>query len=286
MPYPAMRMTLWRLLLALSLTSAYAMLLAGCDQQAWFDKLVPKAEADEGRQVLAQLAAGQFEAIAARLEPSLKEQVTEQQLREVAAVLPVGPPTSIAVIGANTVHHATDTDYHLTYQYQYATGVAVEYVFLQRKAGQLYLSGIQVTPIAQDLKTLNAFTLSGKSVGHYVTLLLTAAVPLFILGTLVVCWRTRLLRKKWRWVVFIALGLTKFSLDWTSGAFNFQPISFQLLGAGFTKAGPYASWVLNFSVPLGAIVFLLRRRQLMAQARVLAPTSAPDSSASQGPSTP
>ncbi|WP_115532162.1 hypothetical protein [Trinickia dinghuensis] len=48
-------------------------------------------------------------------------------------------------------------------------------------------------------------------------------------------------------------------------AYEHGSISFAFLGAGFLSAGPYAPVILNIAIPVGAIVFLVRRRSLIAK---------------------
>jgi hypothetical protein len=46
---------------------------------------------------------------------------------------------------------------------------------------------------------------------------------------------------------------------------NIQPVSLLLLGAGFSQAGPYAPLVFAVAIPVGAIVFLARRRSILSK---------------------
>jgi hypothetical protein len=78
----------------------------------------------------------------------------------------------------------------------------------------------------------------------------------------VVCARTRLAKRKWLWLVFVALGVVQFQFNWTTGAWGIQPLAFLLLGAGYTQAGPVAPLVFTLAFPLGALVFLARRKAL------------------------
>jgi hypothetical protein len=119
--------------------------------------------------------------------------------------------------------------------------------------------------MAQSLQEYNRFALVGKNAIHYIVLSLVVAVPLFIVYALVLCLKTPIARRKWLWMLFIALGFSRLSFNWTDGAYKIQPISFSLLGAGFLKAGPYAPWIFTVAVPVGAIVFLVKRRSLVPQ---------------------
>jgi hypothetical protein len=86
-------------------------------------------------------------------------------------------------------------------------------------------------------------------------------VPLITLWALVSCVRTKLKGRKWPWVLFILLGIGKFAVNWTTGAWEFAPISVQLFGASAT-APFYGPWTVAVSLPLGAIAFLAFRNKL------------------------
>jgi hypothetical protein len=64
-------------------------------------------------------------------------------------------------------------------------------------------------------------------------------------------------------MVFIAIGICEFSIDWTTGQFSIQPISFYAPAISFARAGPHAPWFFIGTIPLGAILFWIRRPSLI-----------------------
>lgn len=238
-------------------------ILSACDKEAFFQSFIPQEEAAEGQKVFAQVAARDWASIEPRLDHSLRQPETRQKLEEIASHVPPGSPKSVATIGSNTVKGETDVTYNLTYEYEYEASWLVVSVVLERKAGSLLLSGIHMYPTSQSQKTWHQFGLLGKSFLHYLVLFCCVAVPIFILVTLVLAFKTPIARRKWLWRLFVALGLVQFTLNWTTGEFNIQPISFMLLGAGFHQASPYGPYILSVALPIGALVFLARRKSLM-----------------------
>jgi hypothetical protein len=63
------------------------------------------------------------------------------------------------------------------------------------------------------------------------------------------------------WRVFILIGVCSVAYDWRADVISFAPLAVNLFGAAFTRTaiGP---WVVQWSLPLGAILFLLRRKRL------------------------
>jgi hypothetical protein len=63
---------------------------------------------------------------------------------------------------------------------------------------------------------------------------------------------------KWLWVLFILFGVMQFTLDWNTGQHQIGYYALNLFSAS-AVAQPYGSWVLSVSLPLGALVYLVRR---------------------------
>ena len=236
--------------------------LTACDQQAALESFVPQAESAQARKFLAQLAARDFDAVEAQLDSSLQSPDVSAKLKEVAAQIPRGEPKSITTIGAHTYKVSRNTTYSLTYDYEYAESWLVANVVLEKVGETVTVSGVHVTPTPQSQKSLNEFRFTNKGVLHYVFLTLAILIPVFCVATIIACKRTKIHKRKWLWYIFIGLGFVQVSLNWTTGQTNVVPLSFLLLGAGFNQAGPHAPLILTFAVPVGAIVFWLRRKTL------------------------
>ena len=102
----------------------------------------------------------------------------------------------------------------------------------------------------------------GSTVGTgaaHLLLILVVGVPVFTLWVLVLCIRTKM-RRKILWSILILLGATTLTLNWTTGEMDFQLFSLHLPSARYYKAGIYAPWIFSVSFPLGAVMFLIKRR--------------------------
>jgi hypothetical protein len=88
------------------------------------------------------------------------------------------------------------------------------------------------------------------------------AASAFSLAVLFLCLRTQMRwPRKTLWAIAILLGVARFQLNWTDGAFAMEPLNVQILSAGYVRASQLSPWILSVSVPLGAIVFLVRRKR-------------------------
>ncbi|CAJ0719516.1 hypothetical protein LMG6871_02924 [Ralstonia edaphis] len=239
-------------------------LFAGCNQQAMIERFAPKEESAAAQRMLSDLIAKNFGALDGQLDAGLKTPDTRDALEKMANAFPSARPKSVTLVGTETNTRNSVTTYNLTYEYEYPTAWLLANVMLQRKDGQLRIIGMHAYPEKQSLRETNAFKFAGKGFAHYCVLGLMIGIALFQIYVLVLCFRTPIAKRKWLWLLFISLGITRFFFNWTTGDLRFQLLSFAIPGVGGFAAGPYAPLILTFSIPVGAIVFLLRWRALVA----------------------
>ncbi len=180
-----------------------------------------------------------------------------------AGAFPSGEPESITLVGAHRFTSDGTSRLDLTYEYEFRDQWVLASVVMEKRDGESRIMGLNVNPQQESLKEQNRFTLSGKTPKHYLILLLAIVLPLFTLWTLVLCIRTTFKGKKWPWILFVLVGFGQLGLNWTTGDLSFTPVSFQVFSSSFFAAfnGP---WTLSISIPVGAIVFLLKRNELKA----------------------
>ena len=150
---------------------------------------------------------------------------------------------------------------HISYEIELQDRWLVGTILVDMPADGMKIASALFKPHKESLTATNAFSLTRKPLKQIVILLFFTAVPIFCIVTLVICIRTPL-GKKWRWIIFIALCFSQFSLDWTSGRIGFNLLSINLLGFGFSKASGYAPWLFFSGLPVGAIIFHALRHRL------------------------
>ncbi len=97
------------------------------------------------------------------------------------------------------------------------------------------------------------------------------AALLTSLAACILCFTTPGLRRKWLWAIASFIGVTTFTMNWSTGELSFTPIFVGIPTANYTQDAT-GVWYLTFLVPVGAIVFLIKRRQLASKAAVPTPT--------------
>lgn len=242
------------------LLSLFALImLSACDQKALFEKFVPQEETKFSKEYLALFRARNYEAIETKINPAVKDVALRSKLEQIAALFPQEEPKEVAVVGSHVVNTQSSQQTNLSLQYEFSNKWLLASVALQRSGDAFVVNGVNVQPLKDSLENTNRFTFEGKGVSNYVVFTWAILVPLFIISALILCIKTPISKRKWLWIVFVLLGFVQVTLNWTTGEVSVNPISFQLLGAGFWKAGPYAPLLITASVPLGAVLFLLKR---------------------------
>ncbi|MCB0218190.1 MAG: hypothetical protein KDH09_00725 [Chrysiogenetes bacterium] len=215
-------------------------------------------EADFAKEATALIAAHDGDAFLERLDPSIRSNA-EDNLEQIFAEMPSGSLLESKLIGAYWQSFNGKKSSRLVFHNEYENGYAMITAVVAENDSGLALLGFHVQKFSQDLSELHAFSLKGKSVRHLLMLSLLVVLPLFSIAVLVLCVKTPMASKKWRWILFILVGVGSWQLNWTDGATSFGLAQVYLLSASFARASDYSPWIASVSVPLGAIIFLMRR---------------------------
>ena len=241
------------------------LLLTGCDQQALFDRLIPKEEAEFAKSHLALYRSGDVDAVLEQLYPQIVDDETRGKVEAVMAFFPDEEPVDIVVVGSNTQTTPNSWSAKLTFQYEFPETFMLAVVQLLKEDDKIWVSGVNVQLLEASLQEMNAFRISGRGVPGYVFLALAVGIPVLIIWAFILCMRTPIPKRKWAWGIFVLFGFGSVSVNWTTGDFGYSLLSWQLLGSGFEMAGPYAPVIISIGFPFGAIVFLNRRKEWLVK---------------------
>jgi hypothetical protein len=187
-------------------------------------------------------------------------------LEKMAALFPVDEPRAVKVVAFRQSKNGAGTDLALEYELPHEW-ILVRISILKSSDGFL-ISGLFINPISSSVEEMTGWGWAKRGVKHYIFLSAAVIMPLFILTVFVICLRSRLHKRKWLWLVFILFGIGQFTLNWHTGEISVKPLQFLFLGAGYFAPMLYSplAWPLYImmSLPVGAIVFLVRRKRLLA----------------------
>jgi len=243
---------------------AFFLLLGGCSPQDLIDKMSSPEHVAAARAYVDQLRSRDFGAISRDLDPSIRGAGAAATLQRMAGLFPPGEPRSVKLVGVQSHLNSDNAVRNMTFEYEIGDRWLLANVALKDEGATRTIVGFNVYPRAQSLEVEHRFTLAGKGPMHYAVLAAAIAVVLLTIYALVLCLRTAMARRKWLWLLFIAIGIGQVNLDWTTGEWTVQPAAILLLGAG-AFAAPYGPWTISVALPLGALVFLLWRRRAPAQ---------------------
>lgn len=234
--------------------------IVGCSQGSLFQKASPETETS-AEIYFDLLRQHQFEQLEAEIDPSVKDPYLRSTLTNMAALIPGQNPQLVKAVGSHVSCNALTCDTDLLLEYRYPNEWLVVDELIRSESGVTSLMRFRIRPIPVSEIEANRFTLSGKGISQYTALVLAIFLPLYSLYALVLCIRTKELKKKWLWAAFIVIGLGKICVLWTTGLWSFNIFCVQLFSAG-AVAQLYSPRVISLSIPLGAIVFLRYRKTL------------------------
>jgi hypothetical protein len=239
---------------------ALALLGAGCAKDDVIKKFASDKEEAIASGFIDKLRKRQVDEIENRLEDSLRGPGAHDTLLKMSEMIPATVADSVTLVGARSQYGDGGKFINLTYQYQFGDRWFLINCATRGEGDAMRIAGINVTAIPRSLEEEYRFTLAGKSAIQYTVFAALIAFPLLTLFALVQCVRDKNLRRKWAWVLFILLGVGTLTIDWTSAAWGFKPVGF-LLFSGGAVAGFYGPWTISVALPLGAVIYLWRRRR-------------------------
>jgi hypothetical protein len=249
--------------------------IAGYDRISLMRKMTPQDDESLAINSVELLRLKQFEQVEERLDPSVKNADLRSKLAAMAEMFPTREPASIKTVDASHIKGSSTTNITLEYEFSPAlttvdgkAGLSprswfLAQVFIQKKVGDKTVAGLSVQPISESVEVYNEFTILDKGVSQYAGLLLAILVSVFGLYVFVLCARTETGEKKWIWLMLMVPGVCRLTVNWTTGHWSFTPLSVQVKLLPFianVTCTAYGPWMLQITAPLGAIAFLLWRK--------------------------
>ena len=241
--------------------------LGGCiDHDEMVGKFLPAHIDSYARDYINKVVNKDFQGVYEPLNPELKNEKTKQAIGQVFDYVKGTEIVSLQVAGINTHEYSGDKNYklyNLTYQIEFPAAWQVANLLLFENEQGILVNHININDIPASLPEMNKFTFRGKPMRHFVFLAATIAYIGILVFALLACLMTKNLRKKWLWAIVTLLGIVKFNFDWTTGQYFIQPVNFGFAISGFYSPSPFMPVILQFYFPVGAIIFLARRKSLV-----------------------
>ena len=235
-------------------------LSAGCARLPLFKEKAPAADVEFAKQYLALFATRSYPAMEMGMDPAVKDPQIRQKLMQMASLFPPGEPTSVTLIGSTTSRSGNMSTSNLSFQYEYPGRWLLADVVVERKGQAPIVRGVHVQPLRDSLDRINKVRLGGQGPAHYVVAAVAVLVLVFVFWTFVLAIRSPAPGMKWGWVAFVLVGVARFGFNWTTGTLSIVPLTIQLFGSTFSRPTPFDPLIISTSIPVGAIVYLIQRR--------------------------
>jgi len=269
---------------------------AGYDRASLMRKMTPQDDESLAINSVELLRQKQFGRVEERLDPSVKNADLQSRLAAMAEMFPTREPASVKTVDASHSKRSSTTSITLEYEFSPAVTTVdgkaelsprswlLAQVFIQKRGEGKTVAGLFVRPISESVEVYNEFTILDKGVSQYAGLLLAILVSVFGLYVFVLCARTETGKKKWVWLMLMVPGVCRLTVNWTTGQWSFTPLFVQvkllplIANVACTAYGP---WMLHITAPLGAIAFLLWRKNRVFTAVIPSQIRGSDSAPTQ-----
>lgn len=241
-----------------------AVLLAGCS-----DRDLDQAVRAKTEEALALLESEDRDpaALAELIRGDLKGEEELAACRRILSAFPHEPARQRLIIDwqASKVSRNV-TNYYVAYRYGFDTTAMGVELWLTRDAPRATprITGLNLVQLTNAMHDENALNFWDKSAIHYLVALWTVLAPAFAIGTVVACLRSPIgRRKRWWWAICL-IGALPITFNWSTGFLQFGLFSITFIRIGLVQPHEYLPYILQSYVPLGAILFWIRRRKLIA----------------------
>lgn len=236
-----------------------ALLVASCSASKLEESALTPQERSLVRGALQDVSRGDSSTLSKKVDPNLAPKIAPA-LGEMRAQLPP-PPLEVSFANANWNLTGGTRTVNAIYQVEGRSAWALADVTLQTSSGRTTITGLYIQKVAGGPREANSFSLTKASAAGWAMLAAMLAAVGVTIAAIFRIWRSGQFSRRWLWTFGSLIGLTTLRMNWSSGEVSFQPISFQLLSVSAFKSPIYAPWILAVSVPIVALIALLRRRR-------------------------
>lgn len=250
------------------LVFAVLLFLSGCGLPTTQAELKETAEAKQLMAIIGLLQAKDIAAAKSQMDPQLRSQAgIDNALGYLASLVPPGSPKSSSFGGWwVNLDSSNGRTSGITAELEFG-GVWLQ--VLATFAGEpksLLLTSYNIQTALPLADGTSPFTPQPNQPLRIINLLIALATTLTSLIAVVLCFRTPGLERKWLWAAASLLLICGFTADLSTGNIALNFIDFGGFDTRWYWLDPALGPILHVAIPVGAIVFLMKRRRLKKSA--------------------
>jgi hypothetical protein len=206
-----------------------------------------------------------FSIIEADADASISGPEMQGSLSKMADLLPDADSEaeSLALVGTSTLQTPNGQETTITLECHHAQNWLLADITTRTTYDGKRILGFYLKPIPDSVARMKRFAIFGKGVKQYAVLLLSFLCLSITAYALYLCLRTTTGKAKWLYPVLILLGVGQLGVDWTTGKTSITLLAFHLPPV-WAISPPYSPWLVYVSVPVGALIFVLRQKERTA----------------------
>lgn len=246
------------------LTALFSVMLFSCNLEKSARDFLPPEALIITDLALDRYLSGDASALRIIATDGFRSQATDEAFAKLFDYRGSGAVIDTAIIGAKVMTStAAGTMVTVVYSVELDDRNLVVTIVAQKSGDDFALNGLHVNSAEKGAAGVPTLTFKGATIVHYLALALFAVIPLFILATLIACLRTKNVKRRILWSLFILFGVGTVTFNWTTGDLRLSLLQFHVLGVGVRIL---YDWVFYLGAPLGAILWWTMGRRAAADA--------------------
>jgi len=244
---------------------ALIFLVSGCSRTELINKMAPADKKAQAIEILEALRKGTGEETFARLPTGQRSEEAENTLALLAQGIPDQDFSKMTFVDYQWKMTGGKNYYYFVFEYDFNGRYLLADITIGENEEDGIIAGLHVNELKESVVESSKFDFNEAGTLHFGFFGVAILFPIFSIVTLVSCIRTKGIKRKWLWCIFIVVGITAFELNWNSGAWSWAPMSFGLFSGSAMSAGAHGPWIIGFNIPLGAILFWHKRKKVKAK---------------------
>lgn len=252
----------------------FSLLFQSCTNDlSYVEKMVPKEYDTFARKNINYFLHNKFDSIYYSIVPSGRNSSAISLLKNLRSLIPDSEVQQIKIVHFDNFFKKILSLHNSNSKNNIPNKILLQYelkinkkffliTLILNKAKKPQIASFYIKPLPKSVEELYKVSFSNGTIINYIFICLAIIIIGIILYSLYLIVKTKM-KRKWLWFLFSFLGFIKISSLWGTSYIKINPFTITFLGVSFIKTNLLTPYVLSISIPIGAIIFLIRRKKLI-----------------------